>query len=249
MHFFPTIGPVFFNNSARKNGGLIYTEGFDSSIRFNNSFVEASTAMSENGGAIYGGNKTTFSALDTQFINNTANLSGGAIYLESVLDHGLNFIEGSLFQGSDAQCGSGGAIWLGGSFNGNPIKLLKVVAKNNEAPEKNGGVIFVQNASLILTNWTASFNEVGLDGGIIYSDGTVNLVDNFTSTSNSALNATDIFAKCVFGTNAMYNFDSTFPPKCNILVNTYVPAGVTINNVNTMLEICSMMNSSMCPMH
>ncbi len=161
-----TVFKGYFSNIA----AVMATGG---TLNFNNCTFRDVSASS--GGAIsMTGGKLTIT--DSLFINNRANLYGGAISCENV---GIVKIYNSKFENNNAIQEAGGAIYL---LNSN-LSAYNVEINNCYAPF--GGAIASLESELSLNNFKSKNNRAKYYGGSVYS-----MYHTFTITSSTLINNT-----------------------------------------------------------
>ena len=198
---------VFKNNTARANGGAVYSTDGETTIT--NTVFEGNKATGVAGGgkggavAVSGGKLTL---TDVDFTKNSAQLQGGGLWLErgDVTAKNVNYV------GNTALDNNGGAINItgsgtytqdGGVISGNSAKknggaisisdglgvdkatvdIKNVTIKNNTAG--NGGALFLHKGTATFTDTVFSGNTaLGWGGALYVKEGTVNL--NVTDGKN-----------------------------------------------------------------
>ena len=182
----------FTDNSAVTEGGAIYIPYSSSSILIDIGYSNFIRNNASQGGAIYSGNKgtDTWNIHDCNFLNNSATVSGGAIYVanpqqiincnfdgnKAVVDGGAIYvvegvidakIQDSTFTNSHAT--NGGAVYYGGvSSNLNrALKIINDTFISNIADYNGGAVLYVTNNGINNYRDYNNFDGIGIpvDGG------------------------------------------------------------------------------------
>jgi predicted outer membrane repeat protein len=184
-----------YSNTAAFGGGAYLTDPDTFlDIRPENVSVEGNEALGSiaNGGGIYVTGEASLWAAATQFIDNGAELLGGAIYVAQ--DGAPNPTTVLLYDGTEV---SGNAAKYGGGLylahNGSQVIVDNSQIRSNAALTTGGGIrvggdndLFLLNNSVISNN--IAYNEDG--GGLAMSDGRVTISDaTFQSNYASIANA------------------------------------------------------------
>ncbi|HEV3205194.1 MAG TPA: right-handed parallel beta-helix repeat-containing protein [Gemmataceae bacterium] len=180
------LGSSIHNNTARLDGGGIYTE--DGNITVNSlSHVDKNISLEGNGGGIRAHFTVTISGSSTVSGNN-ANGSGGGIYSadSAVRVTGGSEVWGNIANGRSADPGNGGGIWAFYDVFVDNSAVLNNIANSN------GGGIYAANGSVFITCQSdiSGNTAVGSDwlsgagGGIWASDDAT--VSSSTIASNRA---------------------------------------------------------------
>ena len=187
----------FFDNNTAYNGGAIYVVNDGANItgtKFTNNLARYSNNNMGGGGAIYfsaethDDNKTHAYIDDCEFINNTAALNAGAIFIS----HNTISVLNSIFKNNTAHSQAGGIYVYYGKksviqyceFTGN-----KALANlTSEKPESYGGAIRTYNAeNTTIDNCNFTENRVNHNaGGAIESHGINIAISNCNFYNNSA---------------------------------------------------------------
>ena len=154
---------MFINNSA-DSGGAIHSEGIH---LISDTLFRANTAVVGKGGAIF---SADMHMINCQFENNLAEISGGAIYVQSTNSpHPISLqINNTVFQ--ENHCSAhGGAIWA--------LDVQIFLLYNNEFRENaahEGGAVhlkrtlILQNSQFIIHGNIFLDNSASLKGGALY---------------------------------------------------------------------------------
>lgn len=188
-------GGTFTNNYASISGGFAYTEG-KVTISSSSSSFTYNTASGGNGGAICTSNAIEIS-IASEFNNNYAKTSGGAVYVTGAVDINtqVSKFENNSAMGTGTNDG-GGAIYTSGTVAVSSASQFK----NNYA-QTNGGAICTVNAtisdadnttshSVCINNYSAStyayfYKNTAMGssttngGGAIYTKGSAYLKGKF----------------------------------------------------------------------
>lgn len=191
---------IFKSNTATRNGGAIYT-AHNNQVEIDESSFELNSSNFD-GGALSISDSFTMS--HTTLKNNTAQISGGALYTShsAGLETSQVNISDSTFeenQVSNGESGNGGAIYIGNSESGLfDINIDRSLLNNNTALD-NGGAIYMSDTSsnkgvLNVSNSTISNNSAGIGGSVTlyggYSSASINhstFVNNTTTSGASAV--------------------------------------------------------------
>ena len=151
----------YFNNEAFNDGGAVYLLGTDCCV--NNSYFESNSA-DEDGGAIYSKGTTGFDIDNCTFVNNSAEVYGGAVALENP-----SLVNGSVFENNSA-------LAAGAVFSNDELAVFDSLFDQNTA--ETGGALVLSDDTVIsdsnLTNNNAS------NGGAIDVIGDLTLEINGT---------------------------------------------------------------------
>ena len=176
---------TFDSNNADSGGAFVGAGGSESTIR-NSEFVGNSADTL--GGAIYFvGDESTASISDSNFVNNTAGAEGGAINIETM---GQFFIDRATFT-NNSTSGFGGAILNNTLSN---LTISNSTISNNTALG-GGGIYTANDANTIIQDSSVVGNDAtGTDGGVHDGGGirTINASATIIRTyvgSNTANNA------------------------------------------------------------
>ena len=121
--------------------------------------VKLINGFSEEGGAIHFNRNGTVE--NCTFINNTANLYGGAVNFESTLQSMMGIVRDSTFINNKAGSHGGGI-----SFSGNSI-AENCVFKDNYAKDFGGAIYAIRTT---IRNCTFENSSTGQEGGAVYDD-------------------------------------------------------------------------------
>ena len=198
---------VFKNNTARANGGAVYSTDGETTIT--NTSFEGNKATGVAGGGKGGavavsGGKLTLTNVD--FTKNSGQLQGGGLWLEKgeVTAKNVNYVgntaldnnggainitgsgtytqDGGVISGNSAKK-NGGAISIS---DGNGVDVAKVEIKNATIKNNtagNGGALFLHKGTATFTDTVFSGNTaLGWGGALYVKEGTVNL--NVTDGKN-----------------------------------------------------------------
>ena len=171
----------FTDNSAVLEGGAIYIPYSTSNLLIDIAYSDFIRNNASQGGAIYSGNKGTdaWNIHDCNFFNNSATVSGGAIYVDNA-----QIIKNCNFDGNKAD-GDGGAVYVAEGITG--AKIQDSTFKNSYAA--NGGAVYYGgitsnlNSGLKIINDTFIKNIADYNGGaILYV--TNNGINNYRDYNN-----------------------------------------------------------------
>ena len=222
----------FTNNTANLSGGAIYAENGTHLAIMESKFISNKALeyyVPISGGAVYMG--TGFVLITTtNFTNNEAGNSAGAIYLDA--DKFL--IHNCAFNGNKVYDGSAGAIEIGGKDG----KIEGCSFDSNEATGYGGAILIQGNNSTVkFCNFTSNKAGENMPGNAIFWYGAQGRVENSTFDSNlggvSAIlwfgnegNITGSYFKNNDGDPATFNiFNVT---ELNIEENTFEISNVSI---------------------
>lgn len=170
-------GSTFISNTATNNGGAIYNTS-DNLVIKNSVFggdtpTKGNTALQ--GGAIYTTGEAEISG--TNFQNNSATQSGGAIHNTGI----LKVNGGSTFNNNSAD-EDGGAV-----YNENELNISGNTSFTSNNAVNNGGAIYNDTAGKTIINEEVAFTSNSAeDGGAVYNKGELNISGNTSFTSNTA---------------------------------------------------------------
>eukprot|EP00005_Dracoamoeba_jomungandri_P000753 CAMPEP_0174256262 /NCGR_PEP_ID=MMETSP0439-20130205/5512_1 /TAXON_ID=0 /ORGANISM="Stereomyxa ramosa, Strain Chinc5" /LENGTH=335 /DNA_ID=CAMNT_0015338789 /DNA_START=376 /DNA_END=1380 /DNA_ORIENTATION=- len=159
----------FVNNTASGNGGALDLTGVTQS-EFKNCMFTDNTATS--GGAVV--MKSSVSALNSTFANNSATNYGGAIYITS--DESMQI--DSSFQDcyiASNEAGNGGGIAV---VKGKGLKMSDCTVRLNRAKSQGGGLYITDSKDHLITDSTILMNTAATGGGLYVnaaSSGVANL--------------------------------------------------------------------------
>ena len=159
----------FTDNSAVMEGGAIYIP-YSTSNLIDISYSEFIRNNASQGGAIYSGAKgtDTWNIHDCTFINNSATLSGGAIYVVNT-----QMINNCNFDGNKAD-GDGGAVYVEEGITG--AKIQDSTFTNSHAT--NGGAVYYGGVTTGLNNALKIINDTFIKNIADYNGGAILYVTN-----------------------------------------------------------------------
>lgn len=181
---------LFKGNTARLNGGAIYSTFLNGIVIYGNTTFEDNHAVTGSGGAIY--TSSTFTIKNVVFSGNTAKSRGGAIAVTKTTEnYTTRFVrlENCTLIGNSAT--TGGALSL--YSNDNDYEFGSIVTTDDCAFISNtaasGGAISVERKSILTVNGTTFESNVSTgEAGAIYAVG-----ESTTSINGSRI--TDSTAK------------------------------------------------------
>ncbi|MCL2800086.1 MAG: OmpA family protein [Endomicrobia bacterium] len=171
------INTVMQNNGATSSGGAIYNQ--TTAVLEYSSFASNTAA---NGGAIFnsGANGKIYVLGDVAFNNNSASVSGGAIYNNTsgvIISTAIGAVVS--FSSNNAITGSGGAI-----YNVSQVTISSSQFLNNTANTSAGAIY--NTGTVNLTDSLFESNRA-VNGGAVYNTGAAfNISGNVSFSSNSA---------------------------------------------------------------
>ena len=141
-------------------------------------------ARGTNGSAISLTSSESVEIIESTFINNSASLNGGAIYIASAGSDitSSSTIRGSTFINNSAI--TGGAIYI----NANLINILSSTFNFNNA-SLDGGAVYVDGDFVYLIDSNFTNNTAGDDGGALYWNGDNGIIDNIICMNNKGISA------------------------------------------------------------
>lgn len=243
------IDSIFQSNSAKQNGGAVFSEG---PLDLINCKFESNKAK-EYGGAVLA--KDTLNIINSTFMKNQVTLNGGATYgYNNIFVNGCEFESNKAMEKSNFDnCGGaiyskksviaekssfkynraddhGGAIYAEDSIN---VKGKTSYFNENEAHGASGGALFAVN-NIILHNSEFSKNHAKLDGGAAYSLEGLVYADNNIFTSNKATGKD----KYQNAGGALFSRDSMTIDRCTFKYNkaddnggvAYCKRSITVKN-------------------
>ncbi|MEM7114558.1 MAG: choice-of-anchor Q domain-containing protein [Chloroflexota bacterium] len=195
-----TIDSITFKNGRSSTGGAIQNLNESSSLTILNSHFQGNQATTSIGGAIASRGPLTIKR--TTFINNRADLAGGAIHQNpsSTIDV---LIENSVFDNNHVTDGHSGALYV---LDGN-VTVRNSTFKNNSSSMDAGAVQFHAASSAVIENSTFSNNSAGTLGGAlrILSAATSNpMVIRSTEFNN---NSADQHGGAIYATGSLTNLN------------------------------------------
>ncbi|MGN1246922.1 MAG: hypothetical protein ACI4UN_09830 [Muribaculaceae bacterium] len=170
-------GAEIWNNTAAGHGGGIYawntTTAGKYTINVNLNKGEIKNNKANNGGGIYVKDLaiTSTEGGTLKFSGNTANKSGGAVYVEN----GSLNLKSISIEGNVATTMNGGGIYMKGT--GSTATIESGFIKGNKAPGTtdndggNGGGMYLRDGSMTMLNGTITGNEAKNGGGICLNVG------------------------------------------------------------------------------
>ena len=141
-------------------------------------------AHGTNGSAISLTSSESVEIIESTFINNSASLNGGAIYIASA---GSDIISSSTIRGStfiNNSAINGGAIYI----NADLINILSSTFSFNNA-SLDGGAVYVDGDFVYLIDSNFTNNTAGDDGGALHWNGNNGIIDNITCINNKGISA------------------------------------------------------------
>ena len=179
--------PILFkDNTAKTNGGAIYSTFLNGVVIYGNTTFEGNSAISGSGGAIY--TSSSFTIKDTVFSGNTAKSRGGAIAVTKTQEkYSTRYVrlDNCTLIGNSAE--TGGAISLYASSA--DYKFGSVVTTNDcefiSNNAKYGGAISTERKSILTINGTTfDSNSATEEAGAIYALG-----ESTTSINDSRISS------------------------------------------------------------
>ncbi len=167
---------VIQGNEAPNGGGIAIKQYkkndnyYNTNVTVSGGVISGNKATNGDGGAFY---------IDRQYGNNgndktlNVNITGGEIYGNTATGNG-----GAIYLADNASTSKAQVNISGGTIGGTAANTAK-----------NGGAIYVNNGSVVMTGGTASKNTASTNGGAVYVNGgnfimTSGTLDNNTATSN-----------------------------------------------------------------
>ena len=210
----------FANNTAKENGGAIYTANEATSLELNNIKVINNKAENGSGGGIFAYGTITILGGDTEITNNIAKTYGGGMHIKTKLTmedgkintniaqnnagggirvDGILFMNGGNISKNSAKTTGGGVDYTSGEFY-----KTKGQIKNNLA-EGEGNEIYPINNTLVDTI------KPTLNIGEIIEEWTnKKIVVRITAEDNeTGINTVTVNNKKISGTDGIYNFTAT----------------------------------------
>ncbi|MDO5852177.1 MAG: hypothetical protein Q4Q23_06790, partial [Methanobacteriaceae archaeon] len=185
---------TFINNSARKDGGAIFSKiaetAITNSLFINNKAISFNTTQDSVGGAIKVSD--LLKVKNSLFENNSAGTLGGAISLllqKTTSNYIINttFIKNTQTVYNENYNFGGGAVSIIRINGYAKIKLQNNIFINNSAGKKGGALYLFNNDAEIMNS--DFMNNIASEGGaIFYRSGTIQSLNN-TYTNNIAKNA------------------------------------------------------------
>lgn len=168
-------------NQATASGGAIGVDVSSGALTVTDSTLsDNSTSLS--GGAIADGGSSSATLDGDRFVGNTAQMSGGGVYLESNLA-GPSVVNQDEFENNTASSAGGGGLVVGtGSLSSSGSSFIDNSAANSIA----GGIGVGTPSSISLVNATISGNQAGAGAGIYFTATTPTTMTNDTIAFNDA---------------------------------------------------------------
>ncbi len=185
------VGSYFKGNYIDKGtGGAIYSKlaafNISDSSFFDNGFLSEAVIV-EDGGAIFNTGSTINSVSNSNFINNAAANTGGAIYS----DAGTMTVTDSYFEKnytSGTTYGFGGAVYTNNSqFNiYDSVFVNNGINSNNQTLTQYGGAIYNGQTTLKISNSYFDSNKSLLAGGAIYNKSNLTITNSIFENNVSS---------------------------------------------------------------
>jgi subtilisin-like proprotein convertase family protein len=181
------IGDSTISNNSGTNfsGGALYFYGpvGAKGATISNSLISNNKTNFGAGIGLFSMGTSTFNVVNTQILDNQANISGGGILQ---VGYGNLIVSNSTISGNKAGNGQGGGIW--NNYFGN-ITVNNSTISNNESTKSGGGIYMGYGGSLVVDRSTVSGNKsntttantYGGGGGIYFFGG----ADTFTITNST----------------------------------------------------------------
>ena len=237
---FTFVNTAFRNNSSSSNGGAVYVDG-DAESTLSEVVFSGNAAI--NGGAI-AQNGQFLRVSDATFSNNSASEKGGAA---TVALNALFFADNASFFGNSAK--NGGAVYNNGSFyltvgrfenneaseNGGAIdetyyfEIRDAVFQNNTAGGV-GGSISLNGANSSWLIRTSVENSTAYEGGGIYNNGALTLVESVVSGNTATVGGGGI-------SNPGSLLISSSEMRNNAAIGNNAVGGGVLNYVNATLAV------------
>jgi len=194
--------------TSNSGGGLIL-----------NCIVKGNTSATAGGGfsSYYSTLQPAVTITNTQFIENSAGTSGGAINVAMNTTTPIN-ITGCTFTGNSSNAAASSTAGGGAIFAGSGLMTInKCTFTNNYATASNGGAILNNTASTIISNSIFSANASPIAGGAIYTVKSAT-VNNCVISGN-------------FGTSAIYVYPGMIGTFNNVTVASNTKADGTASSI------------------
>ena len=149
----------YFSNEAFNDGGAVFLVGADCCV--NNSYFESNRA-SEDGGAMYAKGTIDFIIDNCTYVNNFAEIDGGAITLEKSA-----VVNSSIFKNNSA-------LAAGAIFSKDMLDISDSLFDENSA-EAGGALVLSDDTEIISSNFTKN---------IAYNGGAIAIIDDLTLNIN-----------------------------------------------------------------
>ncbi|MBQ8978412.1 MAG: hypothetical protein IJ080_01460, partial [Oscillospiraceae bacterium] len=209
---------IISSNVAENNGGGIYTESSDSLALADGITIMGNTA-GNNGGGVW--SKSSLEVNGANITNNTAANAGGGIYIPYSSSATTLTLSSGNITANSAQNG-------GGVYSGMPINIDGAIAITDNIASKDGGGIYgTADAPISITGNVEISGNNAVNGGGLYSIGTINVQSNVTISGNKATdNGGGVFAGA--GINASTDMYITDNYKTNTTrkSNVYLSQGI-----------------------
>lgn len=177
------VNTTFENNHTTNSGGALFLQDKINADTY--AYVTAtgctfkSNSADKTGGAIKGETGTVVTLEDTDFIQNqSAGTTGGAIDLYRATVNADN----CSFEGNAAKAAAG-AIYL--NSKGAAANLTGCQFQGNSTTTYGGAIYVQKDAFAVLTGNTLCQNQAGIEGGAVYSKGTVTGKNNTVEKNTS----------------------------------------------------------------
>ena len=188
----------FINSSVNSgSGGVILSGDYVSLV---NCFMQNGLSYI-NGGAIY--SSSDVNLVNTSIIECSAHGKGGAVYSAALLINNYYTQPNILFLRSTFShnsASSGGVLYINSYYN-HRMEFRDSVFVSNEATSGSGGVVFMGNTSLLISNSTFDNNTAATDGGVLDTSFSDVRITHSSLSGNTAENG-GVF----FGRNYTVNF-------------------------------------------
>jgi predicted outer membrane repeat protein len=211
-------GTVFSGNTARVNGGGLYSIGSGYSLLLDGVNFIHNNASSDGGGAYFSGVGYFVSLVDTIFNGNTARVSGGGLYSigsgYSLLLDGVNFIHNNAIS-------DGGGLYFGG--DGFSVSVFDSSFLGNSAFK--GSSIFVDgvNYSIILFDCVFSGNW---DRFFYLLDFGFYALEKFGYNQEFTWDGLDVLESLLNNAYAKYIFDTLPVSAQNAIMSGMITGGI-----------------------
>ena len=159
----------YANNKAFNDGGAIFLVGGECCV--NNSYFESNSADGD-GGAIYSKGTNDFNVDNCTFVNNSAEVYGGALIIENNA-----IVNSSIFKNNSA-------LAAGAIFSKDMLIISDSLFNENTA-EVGGAIVLNDDSEIISSNIT---NNIGFNGGAIAVLNDLTLEINSTQFKNNLAN-------------------------------------------------------------
>jgi len=182
--------PILFkNNTARLNGGVIYSTTVNGIVIYGNTTFENNSALTGSGGVVY--TSSTFTVMNATFSGNSAKSRGGAIFTTRSTDEILTRfmrLENCSFIGNSATTGGALSMYCSDSdfASGSVVDINNCEFISNTAA--SGGAISVERKSILTVNGSKfDANSSTGEAGAIYiiSESTAKIYNSTISGGNA----------------------------------------------------------------